>query len=113
VLDQRPAEIMERMLRSQLRSIFEFELMAFRYAESNPSACLGAKKGAAEARRELQRQLTQLGTFPSNQSMWVTVREVSSLIDELLVRMERLDDLCHGFTRCRRRVSGWGDRVAG
>ena len=24
-----------------------------------------------------------------------------------------LDDLCHGFMRCRRRVSGWGDRVAG
>lgn len=92
LLDARPMEIIERMLRRWQRMIADFEGLAYRYADSNPTAALGAKKAAADAANELTRLLVQVGKMPENLEYFRTTAEVRHLMRGLMLRLDRLED---------------------
>jgi len=64
LLDQDPMEIIQNLLEQISASAGDLELMAVAYSEAHPSAAVGAKKAAHEARRDLASLLQATGKLP-------------------------------------------------
>jgi AcrR family transcriptional regulator len=64
LLDRDPIDVVKTMATQLQGSIGDFEAMAYAYGESHPSAAVGAKKGADQAREKLLVLLQATGRMP-------------------------------------------------
>jgi len=64
LLDRDPIDVVKQMAAQFEASIGDFEAMAYAYGETHPSAAVGAKKGADQAREKLIMLLQATGRMP-------------------------------------------------
>lgn len=97
ILDMDPVEVVKKIIEGFEASIGDLEAMAVEYAEKHPSAAVGAKKGADEARRNLITLLQSIGFLPNELGTirWVVeVRQIVELLTTSVTRFEaRIADL--------------------
>ena len=97
ILDMDPVEVVKKIIEGFEASIGDLEVMAVEYASAHPSAAVGAKKGADEARRNLLTLLQSIGFLPNELGTirWVVeVRQIVEVIMTSLTRFEaRIADL--------------------
>jgi hypothetical protein len=91
LLDMDPVEIVKRVIEGFEASIGDLEKMAFEYGASHPSAAVGAKKGADEARRNLIILLQSIGVLPHELGTLRYVREVRVIVDLLVESVDRFE----------------------
>jgi len=66
LLDRDPIDVVKQMATQLEASIGDFEAMAYAYGETHPSAAVGAKKGADQAREKLLVLLQATGRMPKD-----------------------------------------------
>ncbi len=66
LLDRDPIDVVKRMATQLQASVGDFEAMAYAYGETHPSAAVGAKKGADQAREKLLVLLQATGRMPKD-----------------------------------------------
>ena len=66
LLDRDPIDVVKTIAAQLQGSIGDFEAMAYAYGESHPSAAVGAKKGADQAREKLLVLLQATGRMPKD-----------------------------------------------
>ena len=64
LLDRDPIDVVRQMAAQLQASVSDFEAMASAYADVNPAAAIGAKKGADQARERLLLLLQATGRIP-------------------------------------------------
>jgi hypothetical protein len=97
ILDMDPIEVVKKIIEGFEASIGDLEVMATEYAQHHPSAAVGAKKGADEARRNLITLLQSIGFLPNELGTirWIVeVRQIVELLTTSVTRFEtRISDL--------------------
>jgi hypothetical protein len=91
LLDMDPIEVVKKIVEGFEASIGDLEAMAVEYASAHPSAAVGAKKGADEARRNLITLLQSIGFLPKELGTirWVVeVRQIVELLTTSVTRFE-------------------------
>lgn len=91
ILDMDPIAVVKKIIDGFEASIGDLEKMAVEYAAHHPSAAVGAKKGADEARRNLIQLLQSIGFLPQELGTirWVVeVRQIVELITQSVARFE-------------------------
>jgi len=91
ILDMDPVEVVKKIIEGFEASIGDLEVMAVEYASAHPSAAVGAKKGADEARRNLITLLQSIGFLPNELGTirWVVeVRQIVELLTTSVTRFE-------------------------
>jgi hypothetical protein len=66
LLDRDPIDVVKTMATQLQASVGDFEAMAYAYGELHPSAAVGAKKGADQAREKLLVLLQATGRMPKD-----------------------------------------------
>lgn len=97
ILDMDPIEVVKKIIEGFEASIGDLEVMAVEYASAHPSAAVGAKKGADDARRNLITLLQSIGFLPNELGTirWVVeVRQIVELLTTSVTRFEaRISEL--------------------
>lgn len=91
LLDMDPIEIVKSVIEGFQLSIGDLEKMAYEYGAAHPSAAVGAKKGADDARRNLVVLLQSIGVLPNELGTLRYVREVRVIVDILVESVDRFE----------------------
>lgn len=87
-LDARPMELLEALARGLLRSIADYEGMAFAWQMTNQTAALGAKKAADETRGRLAGLMADVGKLPENLELFRSEMEMRRIAEEMVAVLE-------------------------
>lgn len=87
LLDLDPVEIIRSLVEGFQASVADFEKMAYNYADDHPSAAVGAKRAADEARRNLAGLLQTTGTLPHD------LGQVRHLVEVRVAVIEIVDSI--------------------
>lgn len=90
-LDMDPLDLLRSIIDGFQSSIGDFEHMALGYAERHPSAAVGAKKAANDARWRMTVLLQAIGIFPRELGTMRHVVEVRETAQKFLDLFDRLD----------------------
>ena len=92
LLDRDPIDVVKQMATQLEGSVADFEAMASAYADTNPAAAIGAKKGADQAREKLLVLLQATGRMP---------KDLGGLGDLMVMRelASEMVDAVHAFKR--------------
>lgn len=82
-LEESPMALLESLTSGFLRSISDYEGMAFAWAETNQSASLGAKKAADETRMRLATLLADVGKLPSNLELFRSEMQMQLIAEQM------------------------------
>lgn len=93
VLEARPMQLLEDLLRTYRDDIADLEAMARRYLDSHPAVALGAKRSAIETREKLVMVLESLGKLPDNLELF---RSESEMLRVAEIMLDKLDGLRQG-----------------
>lgn len=105
-LDATPMQLLEGFARGFERSIVDFETLAFAWADSNPSAALGAKKAADETRARLAALMTDVGKLPDNLELFRSEMEMQRIAEAM---HEKLLTLARGEITVEEALHFYGD----
>ncbi len=92
LLDREPIDIVKRLATQFEASVGDFEAMASAYADTNPNAAIGTKRGADQAREKLLMLLQATGRLPRDMGAigdLITMRELASEMVQVVYRFKR------------------------
>ncbi len=84
LLDRDPIDVVKTIAAQLQGSIGDFEAMAYAYGESHPSAAVGAKKGADQAREKLLVLLQATGRMPKDLGGLGDLMAMRALAEEMV-----------------------------
>jgi hypothetical protein len=91
LLERDPIEVVKQVIEGFQTSIGDLEKMAVEYSGNHPSAAVGAKKGADEARRNLIQLLQSLGALPQELGTMRFVVEIRQVVELMVTSITRFE----------------------
>lgn len=109
-VDARPMELLKALAAGYLRSIADYEGMAFAWQQSNQTAALGAKKAADETRARLAALMADVGKLPENLELFRSEMEMRRIAEEMV---EVLEGVVSGERSAVEALAVFGQVLAG
>lgn len=97
LLEQDPVKIVEEVIQAFQSDAGDFEKMAAAYAESNPSAAIGAKKAAQDARWRMMVLMQSLGILPRQLGTLRHLVEIRGVVGVVIGAVDDFEEAVRGM----------------
>lgn len=103
-MDERPLDVVEDLLKAHRQMNADLLALAWRWADSNPSACVAALKQANASQERVVGLLGALGVLPRDLHTFRDHADIARLGKLMLDRLTQLADGRISAEECRRSV---------
>lgn len=91
-LDDRPMEIIERLLRTYEQQLADFSRMMVAHAERTPAVAIAAMKGYTDTLERYTLLLSDIGKLPDNLELFRSETEMIRTGEVMLAKVKQLED---------------------